>query len=65
MGGSLRCWDCGQELDAAEIEKQARLEVAAKFMLTLYRDAEVFRSSGDDKTADALESLADQLAAEP
>lgn len=59
------CWDCGQELDVSEIQRQARDAVLAKMMLTLYRDAEAMRDRGQSQAADALEALADELAAAP
>lgn len=59
------CWDCGQELDVSAVQQRARDEVLAKVMLTLYRDADVMRGRGQDQAANALESLADELAAAP
>jgi len=59
------CWDCGQELDVSDIERRAKDAVLAKMMLTLYRDAEAMRGRGEHPAADALESLADEIAATP
>ena len=59
------CWDCGQELDVSSVESRARKQTVDRLIHALYRDAEALRSSGEFKSADALESLADELAAAP
>lgn len=61
----MKCWDCGQELDVSAIERQASRRVADRIVHALYRDAEALRGSGEFKAADALESLADELATAP
>lgn len=65
MGGHMICWDCGQELDVSSIEKGARDRTVTRLLHTLYRDATALRGTGEHRAADALESLADELAAAP
>ena len=65
LGGPMRCWQCGEELDNGTVIKSSRESARSEFVALLIRDAGAHRDSGRTEAAHALEAVADELHAAP
>jgi hypothetical protein len=56
MGGPMRCWDCNQELDTGQVEKDAAHRERLRLTETVGDCARLLREQGDPgwKAVDAL-----------
>lgn len=65
MGGPMRCWDCGQELDTGDVERQARAEERMRIAMALSKESRLMNLQGEWGAALALEALSIELSAAP
>lgn len=61
----MRCWECGQELDTSEIVRNARVMENMRIQQVILSGVRLLREKGDYRAADAMEALADAMAASP
>lgn len=61
----IKCWDCGQELDTSAIERHARTVENLRLQQVILRGVTILRDKGEHREANALEALADAMAASP
>jgi hypothetical protein len=63
MGGSMKCWDCGQELDTQQIEKDAAARERLMLASVVEQSARILQESGDPGWR-AMLALSDELNAQ-
>lgn len=61
----MRCWQCGEDLDTTAIERHARTVENLRIQQVILRGVRILRDRGEHREANALESLADAMAASP
>lgn len=62
MGGRMKCWDCGQEIDTSQVEKDAATMEHIRLTHIVGEGARILRESGDPGWR-AVEALFNELRA--
>lgn len=64
LGGRMKCWDCGQELDTTQVAKDAATIERMRLTAVIGEGARVLREQGDPGWK-AVEALFQELRALP